>query len=327
MKNKLLYPLLAAVGAASAAAACLLHKSGTAAGEGLVTLLQIPFAAVGQGLRTLSLRGGAANVLAWALYLLLCLLPAGAALHSKRTGKWSRENWLLVLTSGLLLPVLYGMINPGLLSGWFSALLPLYAAKAACGAVIWACIIGWAVLRLLNTLPRYSTARLLRGLGGLLTVLAALAVVQVCFFEVYSLLDALEALAQANTSRSDRQLLPSRVFLCLQFAVSALPTLLLVGVLHRARGLLAAALTDRYSAGTVAAAEGMAAFCRGTVTAAVLVSVAFAIAQLAFAPVLYDLDSTVDLPLVDIALVMAALLWARWMAEGQALKEENDGFV
>ena len=91
--------------------------------------------------------------------------------------------------------------------------------------------------------------------------------------------------------------------------------------------MLGAGRAGRYSEATLAAAGRLARLCGRLVTAALLTWLAFALAQLAFAPVLYQLDSVLYLPLDGVILLLAALVWARWMAEGKALKDENEGFI
>lgn len=321
------YPLLVAEGAACAVLAMLLQRQNAGTGEALPALLAFPFAQLGAGLRALSLAGGAGNALAWVLYGLLCLLPVGAALGLRRRGRGGRENGLLVVTGVLLVPVLYGMINPALLGGWFPAQLPTAMVQATCGAALWLCLLSWAVLRVLRALPRRSIGTLLGHLGGLLTVLAALVVAQTCGFALYDLLADLDALAQANTALSVRELRPTLAFRVLQYAVEALPAVLTVMLLHKAQALLTAARADRYGEQTVAAAERLAAFCRTAVAVPVLALLGFALVQLLCAPRLMNLQSDLTLPLGDVTLALAALVWARWMAEGQALKEENEGFI
>lgn len=325
VRSKLFYPLLALEGAGCAALA--VWYSGRPAAGWLPALLAFPLEPLGAGLRALSLRGGAANAAAWALYFAVCLLPLGGALAQRRRGRWGRESWLLVLLSALLFPLLYAMVNPGLLGRWFPSPVDPAWAGAVCGSAVWCCLVTWALLRLVRVLPARSTAALQQGLQLALAGLDVLLVAQVCGIDLAALLGRLAQLAQSNTALSARQLAPTRIFLCLHFLAEALPCVFVLAATHQARALLDAARTGRYSEATLAAAGRLARLCGRLVTAALLTWLAFALAQLAFAPVLYQLDSVLYLPLDGVILLLAALIWARWMAEGKALKDENEGFI
>lgn len=328
MKQKWLYPLLGLEGAICAALAVSFALSGGSdAGQSVLAVSAFPLAQLGAGLRTLSLAGGAGNLAAWLLYLLVCLLPLAAAAAQWRRGRWGRESWLLVLLSGLLFPVLYGMVNPGLLPHWFAKQLPLAWGQAACCVAVWVCLLTWAVLRILRLLPAASTASLQNGLCLLLGAVGFLLVAQAFGPELYGLLQSFQTLKENNTALTGRALFPTRLFLCLKYAADTLPSLLLLGVIRRMLTLLEASKTDRYCETTLQLAHRLARFCQRTAAFSVLGWLTFSLAQLAAAPALYQLNVVLNFPVYSLLLTLAALLWARWMAEGKALKDENEGFI
>lgn len=126
-----------------------------------------PFEQLGLGLRALSLSGGAGNAAALVLYGAVCLLPAGALLLIQRRRALCPEDALLPVLSAALFPVLYWMINPGLLGQFYGSAEGQPVAKAVLGIIVYSVLLGYVLLRMLR---RFFTA----DLPGLQKCLAAL---------------------------------------------------------------------------------------------------------------------------------------------------------
>ena len=94
-----------------------------------------------------------------------------------------------------------------------------------------------------------------------------------------------------------------------------------------AAALLDAARTDRYSDQTVAAAQGLARCCGAAAAASLLAQAGYALAQLLLAGRLYQINTGLQIDLDAILLLLAALVLARWLAEGQAIRAENERFL
>lgn len=325
MKKKLWICLLAAE-AAACIAFCLLQSRFS----GIFTdLLAFPFQQLGLGLRALSLSGTAGNAAAIVLYLALCLSPAAVLLVMKRRRPLHGEDALLGLLAVLLFPVLYFSVNPGLFT--ISAQTAADFGIALLGGCAWSVLVAWAVLRLLRTLSEAGTERLQRYLSMLLGVLAVyfvFAAFGVCFAE---LLASLGKLHEGNQGYefwgSSGPMAMTEGFLALQWAVSALPYLLDLVIIHGARLLLAELAADRYSEAAVAAADRLAALCRKALVAVVLTNVGFNLLQIFFADSLLVIDGFLYLPLFSVSFVLAALLLARFLAENRQLKQDNDLFI
>ena len=73
-------------------------------GGGVASLMSFPFAPLGQGLRWLSLSGGAGNVLAILLYIILSLLPLGVLLLLKRRQMLPELNVLICGQGRIFIP-------------------------------------------------------------------------------------------------------------------------------------------------------------------------------------------------------------------------------
>ncbi len=287
-------------------------------------LFSFPFAQLGVLLRQLSLSGGAGNAAATGSYVLLCLIPAACLLPLWRRKRLRPEDALLVLLSGLLFPVLYLAVNPGLIASWLG--VPAEMGLLSLGATFYAVLAGYLALRLLRWVQSsevgslHRTLRLLLGLLGCGFVLAAFGV------DSWSLLHALETLRESNAGY-ESQLGWSYCFLVLGWLCDVLACLLDVAIIGRARRLLAALALDRYSDESVELAGQLSHLCARVLRITVLVNVAYVLLQLAFMGNLRSVSTTVQLPLISIAFVLATLLLTRYLQEGRQLKQDNDLFI
>ena len=114
--NKAALYALCALAALGAAAAILLSGADIAR-----VLLCYPLEFTGKALRSLSLAGGALNVLAIALYAAISLIPAVLALIFARKRGHAKADCILYILSVVLFAALYLAINPGLPRYVFSA--------------------------------------------------------------------------------------------------------------------------------------------------------------------------------------------------------------
>lgn len=152
MKQNKLYAVLAAAGVL-----CLAAQLGDAALPEIFTAVSaFPFEQIGLGLRALSLSGSLGNAAALALYGMVCLLPACTLLLIRRRRGLFPEDALLPVLSAALFPVLYWMINPGLLGAFLGSAEGQPFGKAVLGVIVYSVLLGYAVLR---TLRRFFCGR------------------------------------------------------------------------------------------------------------------------------------------------------------------------
>lgn len=275
-----------------------------------------PFEQIGLLLRWMSLSGGAGNVIAIVLYVLLSLLPLLAGLRQLRRDP-AADNWLLVLISGCLFGVLYLMVNPGMLP------IPLgeTVGKAVLGGTIYSLLAAWLVLRIVRQARAAEQPQLMQVFRILLVGLACVFVAEAAAGELGTLLASVKQLRETNT---DGGIGLTCAVLTLGWAVDALPCVLNVGVLYAALDLLEA---QRYSEDAVAAAELLARRSSRMLAVVVLANGGFNLLQLLLAARLRQLSSVVLVPVFDVAFALAMLLLARLMRENKQLKDDNDLFV
>ena len=265
------------------------------------------------------------NVAACGLYALLCLLPAGIALRD------IRHHWPLVGFSAVLEPALYFLINPGLLAQRMDG-LPQEVVVAMLGQLIWAVALACAVWLLLGALHRRSlnTSRLLHGMQIGLCLLDGAFVVSVFGVGVLDLRGQIAAVRQANTMLDNTAfgtLNPTALFLVCGWLVQSLPALLNLGIVHGLLQLVKLAKADRFAPGMAQAAAHCGTLAGGAAAVDVTVQAVFLAVQLCAAGQLHQLNSGLHIALLPVLFAVAALLFSRWLAEGCALREENEGFI
>ena len=162
--NKAALYALCALAALGAAAAILLSGADIAR-----VLLCYPLEFTGKALRSLSLAGGALNVLA---------IPAMLALIFARKRGHAKADCILYILSIVLFAALYLAINPGLLRYVFSAdMLTIVASyQVALGilnSLIYSLVLCYAVLRIISRLALDGTDRLLSAGAWLLYIACA----------------------------------------------------------------------------------------------------------------------------------------------------------
>ncbi len=323
MKRKLLIALLVLE-----AAACIAFCAARASLSGAFTAaMAFPFEQLGMGLRALSLTGRLGAAAALALYAALSLLPAWFLLRAAGRRKLRPEDALLGVLSALLFAALYLTANPGRLGGLFGGGgdAGLAVGKAVLGGTVYSALAGYLILRALRLFSESGMERLQNYMSVLLGLLSVLFVWAIFGGALGRMLDAYAALRSGNVGNEDA-LGASYVFLGLKFLVEALPWALDTVAAFAAMALLSAMGTDRYSEETVLAAERLSRWCAAALAAVLLSNIGFNVLQLVFAGALRTIESSLSIPVISVAFVLAVLLFARVVAENRRLKGDNDLF-
>ncbi len=321
MKRKLLIGLLAAE-AAACVALCFLQ---TSFGNVFSTMMAFPFEQIGLGLRSLSLSGGALNVLALVLYGAISLLPMAFLMFFRKKRKLQKEDWLLGLLSVLLFVVLYAMTNPGLI-GLQTGGLPPAAGKAALGLLVYSVLCGYLALRVLRLFYTGGTEKLLGYASAMLMLIAALFVYAAFGAGFSNMLKSFEALRAGNTG-NEHLLAATYICLAMEAVVNALPRVLGVVVVFKALVLLDEMKVNRYSESAIAAAKHMCRWCAIALAATMLSIIGFNLVQLLFSKALLVTHVGAQLPVDSIGFMLAVLLFTRLLTENKQLKDDNDMFI
>ena len=290
--------------------------------------VSFPFAQTGEILRRLSLSGAAGNMAAVAAYLIIGLLPFGCLLYRflKRRVHW--EDSLLGILSVLLFWGIYLYINPAL----FGAFVPMSelaeGGKLMFSSCIWAVLVGYVILRMLRSFGKTERSGTeISCLPFLLRCMSAMLVFTLCFSDFGNSLEALAAVEGSNNGALKSRIFMTALVIGLHFLENAMATALEVWLLFRAERLLEALAEDRYSEESQKRAYDLYGVCRITVYANVISGVSLNLFQLLLGKYLLDADYLIRIPVDRIALTLAVMVAAKYLAEGRKIKQENDLFI
>ena len=322
MDRKKLYLLWGAAAAAGLAAAVLVRDS-----AGLLSgMLSFPFLPLGGLMRRMSLSGAAGNAAAIAVYVLIGLLPAAWLLIRLIKRRARAEDTLLAAMCALLFAGLYGAVNPGLRPRWLGPAAGGGMGVAFLGGVFWSVTAAYLALRALRACLGADAARLAKYGRWTLAALGAAAVLGAFGVSPGGLLAEIASLRAGNTG-NEGALGPTYAFLALRYAASAAAYLLDLWAVSAGVTLLDAWDQDRYGEAAVAAANRLASRCAVTLGATAILGVVLQLGQLLMARRLYALSAQLTVPLTPLALLLAALMAARYLREGKQLKDDNDLFI
>lgn len=322
MARKKLYLLWAAAGAAGLTLAILGRDSAAL----LTGALGFPFAPLGQLLRRMSLSGGVGNAAAVAVYVLISLLPAAWLLARLIKRRAKAEDVLLAVLCGLLFALVYGAVNPGLLPRWLGPAAGGGIGVAFLGSAFWSVLAAYLALRALRSCLGADADRLARYGRWVLAVLGAAAVLGAFGVSPAGFLADTAALQAGNTG-NESALGLTYAYLALRYAASAAAYLLDLWAVSAGLTLLDAWTQDRYGEAAVTAADGLVRRCAVTLGATAVMGVVLQLGQLLMARRLYTLSARLTVPLTPLALLLAALMAARYLREGKQLKDDNDLFI
>ena len=321
MKRKALIALLVLE-----AAACIAFCFARISAPMVVSSSALPFVWAGTALRSLSLSGGAGNITAIVLYAVISLLPVFTLLLIRRKRKPHPEDALLVLLSVCLFGVLYLMINPGLITSFLGEIGGSEISQTILCTCVYSVLVGYLILRVLRLFFAGITEKLQKYLSVMLALLNAL-FVAVAFGGLFGdLLDSFALLRESNQGFED-QLGLSYGFLTLQYLAAALPYALDIAVAFSAMDLLVELKRARYSETAIARAHSLSRLCGKVLAVTVLSAMGFNLLQLLFARQIHNISFSLDIPLLSVAFVLAALLLARYIEENKRLKDDNDLFI
>ena len=250
----------------------------------------------------ISKTGAVWRILAIILYVLVCLVPAGALfLISRRRRPW-REDWLLALLSVVLLL----LVGRALDRNW-----TIYSAFAQMGLL--AVLVTWLALRLLRYFSVSDDRRLVR-LVRIVVVLVGVLFAALAGVSAFAILAALferfsiPALAEGAGSVASSCI---TVYGCLL-------GLRLVDSLGEG-----GELTDD----TVDLARGFYRYSVRAASAILLISLAANLVKLVFVRVSSSTDVSVNFPVFQLLFCLAALIVSRFIAAHKELRDDNDLFV
>ncbi len=283
-------------------------------------------------LRSLSLKGGAGNVLAVILYTLLSLLPLlGPSLWMwKRRQRPQGADILLIVLSMYTFYLLYAFINPGL----FSARLPaglgvegmVFYIKAVYGGLWLSILVSWLLLtwiRSLNDREILDRKKFLyRGMKLLLAVSILLSTAELLYSVGTDLTGRLVQI-RGNEAGTGMDL----IFAFLRAGVVLLSSGFLPVILCRIKRLLKAVEEGPFEAGELEEAKRLADVSRMAVTAPVLGSLVWNGGLFLCSRQLTQLEYQWEIPLFPLLAAFGSLILTRYLREAGELHRDNEMII
>lgn len=282
----------------------------------LLLLAAFPFKQIGAILRQLSLSGFAGNIAAITFYIIICLLPC--VLLIRKSKKYYFEDCLILLLSASMFFVVYLMINPSLITLTKGVIEALPIGQAILGGSIYSIATGYLVLRTIRLFNKKDKNKLQGYLSNLLYILSLLFVAIIFLNGFGGCVSTIKAMHQTN-SANESLFAINYIFTVLKFIAESLPYLFNIAIIFIAIDLL-------HNLGA-ANAEKLSKICCSSLAAVVLSNIAVNLLQLLFAGSLFEINTSVQIPLFSIIFTLACLLFAQIVKENAALKAENDGFI
>lgn len=277
--------------------------------------LALPFTLAADGLRALSLSGGAGNAAAIVLYAVLCLSPLLLVRRRK-------EDALLFLCSGTMFYVMYVLINPGLMPG----VIRNEVGELICAGTVYSILICWGVLRLLKAGDDLGVEGTYQALRMFLLICAVQLAMLGIIGGFNNLMQDIAEIRSGNTMPGQNLTL-TYGFAALEYAAYALEYVLDAVVMWLAAELLKELEAAPYSEACAAAGDRLARGCRRSLCVITVSATVLNLGQLVCASWLHHISGSVRIPVFSLALVFATLALTQLLNQGKELKDENDMFV
>ena len=290
------------------------------------TITAFPFEQIGGLLRILSLSGTIGNIIAIAIYIGICLVPAAFYLQLKKKKKVGKTDLFLPVLSLVLFVVIYYMINPGL----FVVTVP-GTSKMILGMLFYSVFFSYVVLKILEKCVKADAGWLEKGLRILLHLVVILLVFEIvvgCFGDIPA---AYQKAQEENYATAffyvEPNLTITYLFLALQSVVEALPFALDIIIIFSGMKLLDAMKKDKYSEEAVLSAEKLATTCIRSLIITILSGLILNVLQVLLRNHINYINIVITIPMLSIIFAVGVLILAKYIRETQKVKKELDMFI
>lgn len=281
-----------------------------------------PAAAIGEGLRALSLGGAVGNVAAWLLLIVLSALPLLALL--KRKGLSGKRDLLLPLASLEIFFLLYFLVNPTRISSrllWMGKEEIMNHWTLSCGGVIAVTILAWILLTWLDRVEGDAGQRLPK----LLVFCCVLLSFMGGFRGVQELMAEISFVKEGNTEAEITQ--TAGFIKGILLVIRLIPTIFSCRVFQWGSELARAVEEDPFGEASVCLAEEIAGKCKAVARFTLLCALGANLLQLLFLPRMADVRIRVELPLLSLGLCGALYLLCGYFRRAKELHDDNESII
>lgn len=302
--------------------------------------MYLPVEVAARGLRWLSLSSTIGNIVAWILYLDICLVPAFFAFRKKLSRQLKKirnkhhlqlkfeQTCSLELPEGILIALsiylffmMYCFINPGVISNLLPKMMDtdmtdtLPALKNLIVAVAYSLIIGYFVLKFAGSFKNTDIWKQAE------RVVLFFTIVYVSFFSFTLPLNLFQQYDYSITPEAG-------IFIAaIKFFLDLLPMICFVGIIESGIKLIQLLKENKYNESAVNIANQLAERSRATVTVSIICNITQNVLQLIFWRELFHANFLLDIPFLPLILAFAGLLIAEYLKESSLLYKDNQMII
>lgn len=283
----------------------------------ILDLLVFPFEKIANGLTKLSQTGNLGNGVAMVLLVCIAAIPSCISFLGPKGKRSMTEIITLNVLSVVILLSLYGMINPPrFCSKIESEAMAMTEFRYIAGITIWSWIVCCIILRLMKQFQFSGVEQLRKYLLFAILTVGVLYVVFGFTKPLNIMLDGWEGSQSVTDS----------AFTILQFTVTAIPNVLNAWICVTVADTFRA-FEQNDTEVVKHSAEKVIHRCRLSLGLSVSLIAIFNILQIVFMKKLLNVQTTVEIPVVEIVFALMILLLSRLLVENRTLREDNDLFI
>lgn len=277
---------------------CLLANYEQAALINIASILFMPLIFIADLLRKLSLSGEAGNIIAWAIYITISLLPSLLFLILFKKDKVYKADYALILLTVFLFISLYYLINPIGIT---------YVTKITVSSLFVAVLIAYIVLRILEDIKTADDTVILKYLRYFLYIIMA----------AFALGAYIGIIAALSSYKDDLVNLLAGVFDAVCYLLGAYITKMLIDlfILYK---------KDKYHHDIPDILKKIFDLAFKTLIYIVIAQVLIGVIYLLFSAFINDLNYVFGIPFIPLLFILVTLFVTKLIQENYRLKEDND---
>lgn len=290
------------------------------------TVTTWPLLAFSKLLRNLSLSSSFGNLLALLLYVLFCCLPLLLMLYHKKMQRLFAEDCLLALLSLELFVIVYLLINPASIN----MALAQFSGDQMEGVILafslYAVILAYAILHYFRKLLSEKENKIIRALQ-FLVFLGALVFVFACANTF--LADFVQNIKQLYKGSEVREInfAVNYLLLMLQTLLALIPYIINVIIMMTVIKLLNHLAEDWLSDDAISLSRKLTRHCRNSLVFTLVGPIFLNLLQLLLMKQLLYVSMKVNLPLLEMIIVLACYVLSHFLIQSKKIREDNELFI